>query len=42
MHYIPGYKLLVIKEGGHSPFVEAPDTFYMAVDAFLSYEDTGD
>lgn len=37
MMYIPGFKLVVIKEGGHSPFVEAPDTFYFSVDAFLSY-----
>jgi pimeloyl-ACP methyl ester carboxylesterase len=36
MMYIPGYKLLVIKEGAHSPFVEAPDIFYLAVDSFLS------
>lgn len=36
MMYIPGYKLLVIKEGTHSPFVEAPDIFYLAVDSFLS------
>ncbi len=38
MQYIPGYKLLVIEEGTHSPFVEAPDLFYMAVDAFLTDE----
>ena len=38
MMYIPGFKLLVIEEGAHSPFVEAPDTFYLAVDAFLSDE----
>ncbi len=38
MIYIPGFKLLVIEEGAHSPFVEAPDTFYLAVDAFLSDE----
>ena len=36
MQYIPGYKLLVIEKGMHSPFVEAPDLFYMAVDAFLT------
>ncbi len=34
--YIPHSKLVVIAGGGHSPFVDAPDVFYMAVDAFLS------
>ncbi len=38
MQYIPGFKLLVIEGGTHSPFVEAPDLFYMAVDAFLTDE----
>jgi 4,5:9,10-diseco-3-hydroxy-5,9,17-trioxoandrosta-1(10),2-diene-4-oate hydrolase len=36
MIYIPGYKLLVIEKGGHSPFVEEPDMFYLTVDAFLT------
>mgnify|MGYP001115744896 CR=1 FL=1 len=36
MMYIPGYRLVVIEGGGHSPFVEAPDLFYMTVDSFLS------
>ncbi len=38
MQYLPGYKLLVIEGGTHSPFVEAPDLFHMAVDAFLADE----
>ena len=36
MQYIPGFKLLVIEKGTHSPFVEAPDIFYLAGDAFLT------
>jgi pimeloyl-ACP methyl ester carboxylesterase len=36
MMYIPGYRLVVIEGGGHSPFVEAPDLFYLTVDSFLS------
>lgn len=36
MMYIPGYRLVVIEGGGHSPFVEVPDTFYLVVDSFLS------
>ena len=38
MMYIPGFKLLVIQGGGHSPFVDSPEMFYLAVDAFLSTE----
>jgi pimeloyl-ACP methyl ester carboxylesterase len=36
MMYIPGFKLLVIEGGGHSPFVDSPEIFYLSVDAFLS------
>jgi 4,5:9,10-diseco-3-hydroxy-5,9,17-trioxoandrosta-1(10),2-diene-4-oate hydrolase len=36
MMYIPGYRLVVIEGGGHSPFVEAPGLFYLTVDSFLS------
>lgn len=34
--YIPHSRLVVIEGGGHSPFSDAPDIFYMTVDAFLS------
>jgi pimeloyl-ACP methyl ester carboxylesterase len=34
--YIPHSRLVVITGGAHSPFMDAPDTFYLAVDAFLS------
>lgn len=36
MMYIPGYRLVVIEGGGHSPFVDDPGIFYLTVDAFLS------
>ena len=36
--YIPDSRLLVIEDGTHSPFVDAPDLFYFAVDGFLSPE----
>jgi len=31
-------RLLVIREAGHLPFVEQPDAFYPAVEAFLRGE----
>jgi 2-hydroxy-6-oxonona-2,4-dienedioate hydrolase len=34
--YIPNSRLLIIEDGTHSPFVDAPDLFYLAVDGFLS------
>jgi pimeloyl-ACP methyl ester carboxylesterase len=34
--YIPNSRLLVIEEAAHSPFADAPDLFYLAVDGFLS------
>ncbi len=37
--YIPHSRLVVMAGGAHSPFVESPETFYLAVDAFLSDEE---
>jgi pimeloyl-ACP methyl ester carboxylesterase len=37
--YIPHSRLVVMAGGAHSPFVDAPETFYLAVDAFLSDDD---
>ena len=37
--YIPNSRLLVVEDGTHSPFVDAPDMFYLAVDGFLSDEE---
>ncbi len=34
--YIPHSSLVVVSGASHSPFVEAPDLFYLAVDSFLS------
>ncbi len=39
--YIPDSRLLAIEEGTHSPFVDAPDLFYLAVDGFLSTDPDG-
>ncbi|UCC92829.1 MAG: alpha/beta hydrolase [Thermoplasmata archaeon] len=38
MMYIPGYRLVVIEGGSHSPFVDAPGLFHLTVDMFLSDE----
>jgi pimeloyl-ACP methyl ester carboxylesterase len=37
--YIPHSRLVVMAGSAHSPFVDAPETFYLAVDAFLSDDD---
>jgi len=34
--YIPHSRLVVMSGSAHSPFVDAPEMFYLAVDAFLS------
>jgi pimeloyl-ACP methyl ester carboxylesterase len=34
--YIPDSRLVVMTGGAHSPFSDAPEMFYMTVDAFLS------
>jgi pimeloyl-ACP methyl ester carboxylesterase len=36
MLYLAQARLVVIDGGGHSPFVDSPDLFYMAVDSFLT------
>jgi pimeloyl-ACP methyl ester carboxylesterase len=37
--YIPNSRLVVMSGGAHSPFSDAPEMFYLTVDAFLSDDD---